>query len=81
MKPMIMVLVASIAACSATTDPQDASEFVMPDTCLSDDDCRSGAECENAWCRADGTCRRGTPTGFECGNGGMCVDSLCIETD
>ena len=76
-----VVLSIAITSCSSSTDLQEAPGFTMPETCVSDDDCLSGAECENAWCTEGGTCRRGTPTGFDCGIGGMCVDSLCIETN
>lgn len=70
-----------LSACSPGVDARADHEFVMPHECASDDDCLSGAECENAWCLEDGTCRKGNPTGFDCGTNGMCVEGLCIEVD
>lgn len=67
---------ALLSACVAEAPP---SSGARPESCVDDGDCRSGIECENVRCRDDGTCWVGTPTGFDCGERGMCVESRCIE--
>jgi hypothetical protein len=67
-----------LSACTISDAPPEAPPDEPPGSCEVDDDCLTGAECENAWCR-NGTCRVGTPTGFPCGADGMCVERRCIE--
>jgi len=76
---MTILSIALLCSCAAAGPPSPPDDGLPGDTCDTDDDCRTGAECENAWCRDDGTCRRGTPTGFACGTHGMCVENNCIE--
>lgn len=66
------------SACTMSDVPPAPAPDDPPGSCASDDDCVTGAECENAWCR-NGTCRVGTPTGLPCGDDGMCVENSCIE--